>query len=627
MDNKKGFEQIEKLLNEFIIKNDFNSYRALLNDRFDIEKINYIGKKVKALASNGDKYKNVRCAVLSNFTCNAIENYLRAFLFSHKVNLDLYLGGFNQIFTEIYNLESKLYTCNPEILIILVDEFLVLEQLPDLWTVATDLKKAVDNISASIEHAINYFSAKSDALIIVNTISVSEKTLNQIIDYRSKSLVHLYINQLNHEILKISVNNKQVITLDTNVLLQNSKVYSLRDERLSLYAAIRFHDSLLFKFSYEISKIIQAKLGLSKKCLVLDLDNTLWGGVIGDDDVEGIRLGGGYEGEAYIHFQKAIKLLKKQGVLLAINSKNEVENVVEVFNKHPDMHLSLDDFVAIKVNWLPKHENMKSIINTLNIGPDQFVFVDDNRAECEIVAKNIPEIHAINLSNDPAFYVDELLEAGLFDKLEITEEDQLRSNDYIAENKRKNYFLENNSIEDYLTNLGISLRIFIPNIIEIDRISQLTLRTNQFNLTNCRFTSNQIKSKLENKWLIVGSESEDKFGKNGIIGAVMAEIIDNEIYIRNFLLSCRVFSRGIEKAILSKLLSHAKERNFSAVIGEYIPTKKNSIVKDFYSTNGFVEDSFTLSHKKFIHNLIDINASPDWITITDCDLEYAYGKN
>lgn len=567
---------------------------------------------------------NLNIAVLSNFTCDVIENQLRALLSSYPIQIDFYMAGFNQIEANVLHTKSALYHFNPDVIILLLDEHILFDRMPRPWIVSQYLKKATDETMNYIQNVLLSITENSHALIVTHTIPVSENSLNQVIDYHSKAMMSFSFCALNQMIIKASLDNQQIISIDSAVLLQNEQVTSLRDERLSLYASMHFHDTLLCQLSHEIVKIIVAKLGLTKKCLVLDLDNTLWGGIIGDDGVTGIALGGSDEGHAYKKFQQAIQQLKTQGVLLAINSKNTLENVTEVFSSHPDMCLSLADFVCVKVNWQPKNDNMRAISTLLNIHLDSMVFVDDNPAECALIQQDMPEVSILCLSTDPSCYVDELMRTGLFNQLAITQEDFSRTAMYHAEIQRKDFLISyhcDTNITAYLHHLNIQLDIFIPNAIQISRLSQLSLRTNQFNLTGIRYTQHEMNQLLlDEHYFIVGIETADRFGENGIVGAVFLEIIEHHLHIHNFLLSCRVFSREIETAICIKLLEFAQKKGFTSMMGQYVPSPKNSIVQDFYIKNGFQ----VYSEKKYSyqHLLNNIQAVPAWINITSCVLEH-----
>jgi len=544
--------------------------------------------------------ENVKVAVLSNTTCDEIENFIQEKLTLENISCSVYLSKYNLIYADILDKNSALYKFDPHFVLLLLDEKIILEKLPAPWNI-NDIKTVCEEVNDLIKELISEFQKNnSRAMFVLSTLVFSKKTLSQLIDYRSKSLAFQYLNNINQFLFNLSLVNTNFICLDSNVFLQDENVY-LQDSRLAFYAGMGFHSSLLEKISGELINIIKARSGLSKKLLVLDLDNTLWGGVLGDDGIENIKLGGEYEGQAYQYFQKIIKQLNSQGVLLAISSKNELDNVEKAFSQHPEMHLKNKDFVNIKANWLPKHENILCIQQDINIGGESIVFVDDSAFECESIKKFLPDISAILLPEDPILFSDELLSRGLFNKLNLTEEDINRTNNYLSENQRKNYSKKFGSYESFLIGLRIYLRVFIPDIYQSERVSQLSLRTNQFNMTGAKFTADEIKRMTQqNNFKIIAVDYEDKFGKNGLIAAVILEIINEinlkKLVIRNFLLSCRVFSRGVENALMTWIVNYAKKMSISEIIGIYIPMPKNIPAKDFYLINKFKNDPNNIQH-------------------------------
>lgn len=591
----------------------FSQYQHLKNQLSHFEEVRYLGSQLKNSAFLFKHLAPLKIALLSNFVCHSIESYLRADLYAHKINLELYNTGFNQVEVEINNLKSELYQFNPEIIFLLLDENTIM--MHSIFNAKLDQLEIIFNeLISHFTDQINLLRQNTSALIVVNTLVIAHVTLVTCIDSKSKNLLQWMFYRFNQVILQLASHSNNFIVIDTHHFLQQSDVI-LRDERLALHASMKLDDSLLREFSKEITSLAIARFGLNKKCLVLDLDNTLWGGVIGDDALQGIRLGGLEEGRAYKKFQIYIQKLKNQGIILAINSKNDLENVMEVFDQHPDSVLKLSDFSCIKVNWLPKHENMLAIAKELNISLESCVFVDDSLAEIELMRGFLPEVHCITLPKDPALFVQTVSAHALFFKLELTAEDMLRTNDYLAEKKRKTLKQKYNNYENYLVDLAIDLRLFIPNEIEMHRISQLTFRTNQFNLTGLRYDFSALNKFLENG-IVIGVESQDKFGKNGIVGAVIANINNNAVYIENLILSCRVFSRGIENAVIYSLFNYAQHNNLNIIYGKYIKTEKNNLVKNFYLQNGFEMIENFNTGQLFKCSLSSANKLPHWISIS-----------
>lgn len=602
---------------------DFSDLLKNVAHRDDIFQM---GQYLKVEEASLNEFQSINIAVLSDLTCHVVENYLHALLFTHQIKPNIYMPTSGKMTIEVLDKQSDLYRFKPDIILVLLDEQHVIDKMPTPWLVTQHLDMAVNETLHQLNHIISSINEHCSSLVIINTISLSYHLTDTILDYRSKAVMSISINNLNNAIFQLSQDYSQVVAIDSALILQRETVECLRDERLASYAGMRLHDSWLYAFSCEIVKVILAYKGITKKCLVLDLDNTLWGGIIGDDGIDGILLGGGYAGNAYKRWQQVIKQLKAQGVMLAINSKNELTNVLEVFEKHSDMCLTLEDFVCIKANWQPKSENMQAIASELNIGLDSIVFVDDSQAECELIRQYMPEVTTLHLTGEPSDYQTQLISLGLFNKLHITNEDILRTQDYQAEVKRKEHFHNYQDINAYLHSLDIHLRIFSISQLEVSRISQLSMRTNQFNLTGIRYSPQEVEAKIDNDaWLILGLETQDKFGKNGIVGALFIELIDNHMYIRNFLLSCRIFSRHIETAALSIVLSIAKQKQFTAVVGAFVPTTKNILFKDLYIQHHFERfDNSSVNTSFFINRLEKAIDIPTWLTVNTSFKEHSY---
>ena len=355
-------------------------------------------------------------------------------------------------------------------------------------------------------------------------------------------------------------------------------------------------------------------LVLSECALFLDLDGTLWGGVLGDDGPDGIELGTGRRGEAFAAFQRVVKQIGSQGVVLAVVSKNEAEPVARALREREGMVLREEDFVRVTANWRPKDENLADLAATLNLGIDSFVFADDSAFECGLVSRSHPDVAVVQLDAEPALHIEKLLADGWFDVREVTAEDRARTARYRQEVVRADFREGFASVQDYLAELDIRVDLDVPSDREVARVSQLTLRTNQFNLTTRRMQHDEVAAWIADpQALVLRITTADRFGENGLVGALFARWeADKVLRIENMLLSCRVFSRGIEAASLSALLQHARDAGARAVVGEYRPTAKNVIVRDLYSNHGFAaQDGQT-----FRHDLQEIAPIPSHLRLT-----------
>lgn len=363
----------------------------------------------------------------------------------------------------------------------------------------------------------------------------------------------------------------------------------------------RWYDKLFwysykYAMSYEaiplladsVASIIKAIFGKTRKCLVLDLDNTLWGGVIGDDGLNGIQIGNETpEAEAFTEFQQYVRALKERGIILAVCSKNDDVNAREGFT-HPDSILKLDDFSAFRANWYPKHENIRNIAETLNIGIDSIVFADDNPVEREIVRSQEPDVAVPELGRNVAKYIDVLDKTGYFETVSLSSDDLQRSSFYADNNVRQVLKSAFANYDDFLRSLEMKAEIkaFVP--IYIDRITQLINKTNQFNVTTRRYTQAEIENISGNgNYVTLYGRLLDKFGDNGLISIIVGEVRNSEIHLDLWLMSCRVLKRGMEEAMFDQMVAIAQSQNITTIYGYYYRTAKNSMVSGLFEQMGF----------------------------------------
>ena len=332
---------------------------------------------------------------------------------------------------------------------------------------------------------------------------------------------------------------------------------------------------------------IQDQLDLKrKKCLVLDLDNTLWGGVLGEDGPDGIHLGGDYPGKAYTIWQRSLLQLTRQGVILAVCSKNNLDDVLEAWDANPAMVLKQEHFAAMRINWLDKASNLQSMAEELNIGLDSMVFVDDNPAERELIKQLLPQVEVPDFPDKPyllmPFYRD--LVERFFRAYVVTDEDRSKTEQYRANALRHAEQAHFADLESYLYSLDIELDIMPADEHNLPRIAQMTQKTNQFNLTTKRYTDTDVKGFLANGWKIWCISVADRFGDNGLVAVVVMKPIDTEsLFVETWLMSCRVLKRDMEQAMMDSMMAECKARGIKTVKGYYYPTAKNKMVKEFFT--------------------------------------------
>ena len=339
--------------------------------------------------------------------------------------------------------------------------------------------------------------------------------------------------------------------------------------------------------AFNVSNIIKSVYGKNKKALVLDLDNTLWGGIVGDDGVENLEIGQETSvGQVYSEFQNYIKTQKQLGVMLNVNSKNEEENALAGL-QHPDGALKPDDFIIIKANWEPKSKNLMDIASELNILPDSLVFVDDNPAEREIVRQQVNGTAVPEMGN-PEDYIRVLDHSGFFEVTKLSEDDRNRNEMYKANAMRKQQEQSFADYKDYLKSLEMKAVIAPFESMYMARIAQLTNKSNQFNLTTKRFSQSEIETiAQDSRFITLYGKLEDKFGDNGVVSVVIGEKEENSLHIRLWLMSCRVLKRDMEFAMMDTLVEACQDQGMSTIYGYYYPTAKNAMVREFYSLQGF----------------------------------------
>ncbi|MET7938005.1 HAD-IIIC family phosphatase [Streptomyces sp. NPDC005322] len=526
----------------------------------------------------------VTIGITGHGTLAALAPALAAQLARHGLVARTALSGFDNYVFDLLDPAGALNAARPDLVLCVLDPMIVFDEVPVVWG-ADDVARVAAEKLALIERLAARF-AETPGTLVLNTMPLLPGHTRQLVDHRSRGRLGAVWREANARLLRLAEDNPSVVVLDLDPIAAQGVPVS--DDRLSTYAKAHLTDGLLSAYAAEIGHLARQLTGRAKKCLVLDLDNTLWGGVLGDDGVDGIEIGEGHRGEAFLAFQRVVRQLGAQGVLLAAVSKNEPETVSRALREHPRMALREEDFVHIVANWQPKHDNLRQLAETLGLSVDSFVFVDDSAFERELVRRELPGVAVVDVDGEPAWHRSALLRDGWFDVREVTAEDRVRASRYREGAARKGFLDSFDSTEDYLRELGVHLRIGPATEAEAPRISQLTLRTNQFNLTAERLQPADVLALTKDPAaLTLAVHAGDRFGDHGLVGAVLARRDGDLLHIDNFLLSCRVFSRSIEEACLCWVLRQARTTGASAVVGRYRETAKNRRVADFYPRNGF----------------------------------------
>lgn len=393
------------------------------------------------------------------------------------------------------------------------------------------------------------------------------------------------VSDYNAALVQAEAEHPNVKLLDIREFIRQYPVAEVFDWKFWFISQMGMNPRLSKPFMEWFARKLDELALKRKKCLVLDLDNTLWGGILGEDGIEGIKLGGDYPGKAFHYFQEALLELSKSGVILTICSKNNEEDVLEVWEKNPFMVLKKENFATWRINWTDKATNIKELAEELNIGLDSFVFVDDNPTERELIKQVLPMVEVPDFPVQPyelpVFFKD--IVEKYFRVYSVTSEDKRKTEQYKANAQRAQAQRSFVDFDAFLESLDIQITIEAANEFNIPRIAQMTQKTNQFNLTTRRYTDADVRSFVLASWKIWCISVADKFGDNGITGCIMVkgDTIDS------FLLSCRILGKGIEIAFIKKILLMLKENGVETVKADYLPTAKNAQVKDFYDRCGF----------------------------------------
>jgi FkbH-like protein len=509
-----------------------------------------------------------------------------------------------------------LYAERHDLVLCLLDPAMVFDEVPSPWR-AEDAARALAGKVDTIARLAATFAASSQGILVLNTIPLPADALAQLVDLRSRARLAAAWRDCNARLLRLVDAHPSVAVLDLEPLLGQGA--SLADPRMSIYAKAHLSAGLLAGYARQISHLARSVAGHTKKCLALDLDGTMWGGVLGDDGPEALEIADGYRGEAFRVFQKVARQLGAQGVLLAAVSKNDLAPVQQALREHPRMTVREDDFVRIAANWRPKADNLRELATDLNLGVDSFVFVDDSPFECGLIREELPEVATIQVDGEPALHASTLLREGWFDQMDLTIEDTARPARYRDELARQDFLRSFQSIEDYLGNLGVEVRLANARDEDLARVSQITLRTNQFNLTGERLGPAEVTAlAADPAWRVLTIHASDRFGDNGLVGVILLSVGSATLTVSNMLLSCRVFSRGIEQACMAAVLRHARDLGAASVVGVYRQTVKNTKMRDFYPLCGFTAMASDGERElTFRHNLGDILAPPPYVRLTD----------
>jgi len=560
--------------------------RSVLTPMLDYTLVQALHRFYKLLPAEFKGRQKLKLAILGGFNTHQLRDLIEIFLFANGIQVEIYEANYGVFRQEILDPCSELYRFAPT-KIFLATHWRNLGHLPSLSDGPEQVSELLEREFREWEMLWQTAHDRSGSQILQNNFDAPCWRSLGNHEARHPATITRYTAEINK---LLSARAPSYVTIhDIDSLAADIGRQAWGDERFYVHAKIPCSPEYLVRYAHNVSSVIAAELGLSRKCLVLDLDNTLWGGVIGDDGIGGIRIGqGDAEGEAYLSFQRYVKALKTRGVILAICSKNNEQSAREVFEKHPDMLLRMEDISCFVANWTDKATNLRSIAKQLNIGLDTLVFVDDNPAERSIVRQLVPEVAVPEISKDPIEFIETLEKHQYFQVATLGTEDFQRTDYYRANAQRSESQGSAGGIDEFLRTLDMTAAIGPISLATLERSTQLINKSNQFNLTTRRRSVSEVMELIDAPdWVTVTASLTDRFGENGLVTVLLAHVRQDRLEIDTWLMSCRVLKRGLERLMLNYLCDLAQTRGLDHIQGEYIPTSKNELVRNHYAELGF----------------------------------------
>lgn len=560
----------------------------------------------------------LKVAISRNFTIDAVIPIIEGELARAGFHPSVYLGEYDAISPDLLDPQSALYAFQPDFIVIAH----WLESLAPQFSTrfaffsSTSAMEEVDRLLAETQSRLKAVRQCSRATILLNNFLLPAYPALGILDAQSEMHQVASIIRLNSGLRQIAREFPDVYVVDLMTLGARIGHDRAFDERYWHIGRAPLSRVALLALAKEYVKFVRALRGRAYKCLVLDCDNTLWGGVIGEDGIAGIKLGSTYPGSCYEAFQREILNLKDRGVLLSLCSKNNEADVLDVLRNHPEMLLRVEHFATWQVNWDDKVTNLRRIADRLNIALDSIVFADDSRFECDFVRESLPEVEVLHLGDEPSAFARLLNSAACFDSLTLSQEDRVRTEMYQADAKRQELRQSASSLSEYLEHLQIVATIGKADEFTIPRIAQLTQKSNQFNLTTLRYSEDDIRILSAGSAEVFYMKLCDRVSDLGLVGVAILKRESKSIEIDTFLLSCRALGRRAEEVLLAHCLQSAAAAGVARVSARYRRTSKNSQVADFYGRCGFAKVSETAEESAW-EFCFDQNSfrPPEWIQV------------
>lgn len=535
----------------------------------------------------------IRIALVTNFTDDLCKKILTGMCLSEQIYPTMFAVPYGQYHFQLKDTSSELFSFCADITFVMFD----------VNSYTSNEFSADPSHAESVLEDLRAYCRTNGKTVVANTLPLPIHTPHGNLIQESP-LVQLVV-RYNAALQELARECKNLYLVDTDRLMRVRGERAARDLR-SLYAFRQpFSHDFLLDLSREWFAYVRALLGKTRKCIVVDLDNTLWGGVVGEVGALGITLGPDYPGNAFQEFQRVLLGYYERGVILAINSRNNPEDVTEVFEKNRHMVLAEKHFSALSINWKTKAENLVEIAKELNIGLDSLVFLDDDAMNRDLVRTQLPQVLVPDFSLPPEDYAHALLSLDVFHQLSLTEEDAARGRMYAEERQRKSVQSSATTLDDYLSQLQIKLETRLNAVDLVPRLAQLTQKTNQFNLTTKRYTEQDIHDWMA-RGLVFSGDVFDKFGAYGITVEAIVELVDEHTArLDTFLMSCRVMGRQVERAFFSVIAQELRSRGIETLLATFIPSSKNMPAADFLPGLGCLETTEQDGMKSYTLQLND----------------------
>ncbi len=604
-----------------------------------------VAKASRKLAALSDTLAKVslRIGCLSSFTFDPLKPFLELQGLRAGMAIEAYVAPYGQIEQQLIDASSDLAAFRPDVVLLAVRLQDVCPALYEAFNAltadaATQSEPArpragssvseparpragssalVDDWITRLRSALLTFRQHLTARVLIQNYDMPAFPAAGIADPRSPVSQCATITRANEALTELAGSIENAHVMDYEGLVSRHGRRDWQDPRTALFARIPIAPEHYWHLAGFYVRHIRPLYGLSKKVLVLDADNTLWGGVVGDVGLDGIALGHDYPGNAFVAFQKRVLELYHRGVILCLASKNEPGAVEEVFDKHPDMVLRAEHFAATRINWDPKPQNIRQMAADLNLGIDSFVFVDDSAVECELMRTALPDVLSVTLPSDPARLPGVIESLDCFDQWTISAEDRKRGRLYRSQVERSELQAATVDMPTFYRQLEMRMTVFVDHAAHVARASQMTNRTNQFNMHTIRCSEDDIRRFMEaDDHHVVTLVLKDRFGDNGVVGLAVVRMARTEWVLHMFLMSCRVLGRTVEQTFVGWLAEQARKAGAKRLSAEFLPTAKNKPFVGFYQERGFTAAEADGDARQWVWDLTDAEtAPPDWIDV------------